>query len=147
MEKKNHNDSKCRDRSGMSTVEFALLLPFFALLAAGLFSLEHLVYRSIGQSHAAFSAARRCAVSGSSAGAQSHVRRDYSAFSMPGTPHVESHYFPGAPGVCTVTVRDRAPALRPGRWGRLVKDTRQGAVIQVKAAGTSLRLGGDNDLY
>ena len=68
------------DRSGMSVVEFALLLPFLAVLAASLFSLVHLSHRAMGQSYAAFAAARRCAVSGRDPAAAGLVRADYAAF-------------------------------------------------------------------
>lgn len=146
MKQKNQNDSPSRDRSGMSTVEFALLLPFFALLAAGVFSLGHLVYRSICQSHIAFSTARRCAVRGSAGFAERWVKEDYRACSIPEEPQVSAQYMPGMPGVCRITLLDRAPLLSSTRRGRLDIQYRRGASAHVVAAGTSLPMGGDNDL-
>ncbi len=134
-----------RGRSGMSAVEFTLLLPFLALMAASLFSLEFLFYRSIGQSQAAFSAARQGAVRGRSSGAAGRVRSDYRAFSMPGTPAVSAQFIPGHPGRCEVTVRDRFSALTADRNGRLFVQDKPGAVVVVTAAGTSPGMGGDND--
>ncbi len=137
---------KRRGRCGMSTVEFALLLPFFALLAAGILMLGHLFYRSVCQSHMAFSAARRSAVKGSPNAAARWVRDEYRAFSMPGRPQVGAHYMAGRPGICTVTIRDSMPALLPGRSGALSVRTRSGATVTITAAGKSLHAGGDNDL-
>ncbi len=134
-----------RDRSGMSTVEFTLLLPFLAVMAASLFSLEFLVYRSIGQSYAAFSAARRCAVSGLPGIAPALVRADYRACSMPGFPAVSAQVMEGNPNRCKVAVRDHFSALVPGRSGRLRTQILPGATITVVAAGTAAGMGGDND--
>jgi hypothetical protein len=129
----------------MSTVEFTLLLPFLAVMAASLFSLEFLVYRSIGQSYAAFSAARRCAVSGLPGIAPALVRADYRACSMPGFPAVSAQVMEGNPNRCKVAVRDHFSALVPGRSGRLRTQILPGATITVVAAGTAAGMGGDND--
>jgi Flp pilus assembly protein TadG len=138
--------NKRRDRSGMSIVEFTLLLPFLAVMAASLFSLGYLAYRSIGQSYSAFSAARRCAISGKAVAAGKQVRIDYHAFTMPGTPSVSAVFTPGYPGRCQVTVRDRFTSLAPDEKGRLHMQERPGAVVTVTAAGMVPILGGDNDL-
>lgn len=145
MNHHNQNDSIRRDRSGMSTVEFALLLPFFALLAAGVLSLEHFFCRSVCQSYAGFSAARRCAVKGGTGPAERFVRRDYRASSMPGEPVVRARFAAGRPGVCTVEIQDHGPALTPTAAGRLSVRNRTGAVTVATAAGTSQSSGGDND--
>jgi len=134
-----------RDRSGMSTVEFALLLPFFALLSAAVLMLGHLFYRSVCQSHMAFSAARRSAVAGSSASVAKWVRADYRAYSMPGQPRVGAQFTAGRPGLGTVTIGDSMPAVLPGPSGRVSIRTRSGATVSVTAAGTALFTGGDND--
>ena len=141
----NQNDSIRRDRSGMSTVEFALLLPFFALLAAGLFTLEYVFYRSVCQSQAGFSAARRCAVKGGAGLAEWFVRRDYEASSMSGTPQVRARFSSGRPGVCQVEITDSVPAYLPDSSGRLSFQNRVGARTESMAAGVSERMGGDND--
>jgi Flp pilus assembly protein TadG len=140
------NEQSSRDRSGLSTVEFALLLPFFALAAAVVFSAAHLFYRSVCESHAAFSAARRCAVSGESGRALRYVISDYRACSMPETPAVTAAVIPGKPGVCRVRIADRVPFLEPSRKGRLSVRIRSGATVIATAAGTSEKMGGDNDL-
>lgn len=140
------NDQIRRDRSGMFTVEFALLLPFFALVAAAILMLGHLFYRSVGQSYAAFSAARRCAVQGSAGAAGHLVRRDYRACSMPGEPGVSAQFSAGRPGFCTVEIRDRVPAIFPDSGGRLSVQFRSGAIVKATAAGCSSYAGGDNDL-
>jgi hypothetical protein len=142
----NQNDSKRRDRSGMSTVEFALLLPFFALLSTGIFTLAYLNYRSVCQSHAGFSAARRCAVKGGVGPAERFVRRDYRGSSILGEPQVRAQFIPGRPGVCRVEIQDCGPALLPDARGRLSVQNRAGAVTVAMAAGASDFAGGDNDL-
>ena len=144
----NHHDQTNHtrgDRSGMSTVEFALLLPFFALLSAGVLMLGHLFYRSVCQAHMAFSAARRTAVAGSSGSAPRWVLAEYRAFSMPGQPQIGAQFRAGRPGLGTVTIRDSMPSFLPGRSGRLSVRTRAGATVSVTAAGTSQYEGGDND--
>ncbi len=142
----NQNDSIRRDRSGMSTVEFALLLPFFALLSTGIFTLAYLNYRSVCQSHAGFSAARRCAVKGGVGPAERFVRRDYGASSIPGEPQVRAQFIPGRPGICRLVIQDRGPALLPDAWGRICVQNRAGAKTVAIVAGTSESSGGDNDL-
>lgn len=142
----NDQQQKRRDRSGMSTVEFTLLLPFLAVMAASLLSVGYLFYRSVGQSYSAFSAARRCAISGKAAAAEKQVRVDYRAFTMPGTPAVSADFVPGYPGRCRVTVRDRFVSLIPGAAGRLYHQNRAGANVTVTAAGMTPAMGGDNDL-
>jgi hypothetical protein len=145
MYNQTQNDSIRRDRSGMSTVEFALLLPFFALFAAGLFSLDHLFYRSVCQSHAGFAAARRCAVKGGTGPAERLVSRDYRASSIPGKPQVRSRFTAGRPGVCTLEILDRGPFLIPGVSGRLLVQRHVGALTIARAVGVSDLAGGDND--
>jgi len=139
------NEQSSRDRSGLSTVEFALLLPFFALAAATVFSIGHLFYRSVCQSHAAFSAARRCAVNGGSGLAAAYVIRDYRACFMPEIPTVSASFIAGQPGACRVRIADRMIALTPGQKNRLLVTIRNGATITATAAGTSVKMGGDND--
>jgi Flp pilus assembly protein TadG len=141
------NEQSSRDRSGMSTVEFALLLPFFALAAATVFSIGHLFYRSVCQSHAAFSAARRCAVNGGSGLAAAYVIRDYRACFMPEIPAISAGFTAGQPGICRVRIADRMISLIPSRKNRLSLIIRSGATTTATAAGTSEKMGGDNDFY
>ena len=145
MNHRTQNDQTRRDRSGMSTVEFTLLLPFFALLAAGLFMTGHLFYRSVCQSDAAFTAARQCAVRGGAGSAERLVRKEYRACSMPGEPQVSARYAMGRPGICVVEIHDQVPAVLPDSRGRVTYSTRPGAVTRATAAGASFYIGGDND--
>lgn len=133
------------DRSGLSAVEFALLLPFFALTAAGVLTLAHLVHRAAAQSYLAFSAARRAAATGSAGSAAGWVRREYADFSMSGTPRVTASFSPGIPGMASVTIQDRLTAVEPGPDGRRLDRIRSGAVVSLSAAGAASFTGGDND--
>jgi hypothetical protein len=115
-------------------------------MAATLFSLAFLFYRSVGQSHAAFSAARHCAVNGKAGAAVIYVNADYRAYSIPGSPAVSAQFIPGAPSRCRVEVRDSFLALLPGSNGGLRTRPRPGAKVVITAAGTAPCMGGDNDL-
>ena len=140
----NHKKTARWDRFGMSTVEFAFLLPFFALLSAGLLLLAHLHYRTVCQSHAAFTASRRAVVA-RGAGAEGWVRRTYRACSMPGEPSVGVSVSGGEPSFCSVGIRDRFQAPLPGMDGHLSVRWKEGARTHVITAGNGPFLGGDND--
>lgn len=140
----NPNQTARWDRFGMSTVEFAVLLPFFVLLSAGLLLLGHLHYRTVCQSHAAFTASRRAVVAGGS-GAEGWVRRTYRLCGMPGDPSVSVHLSGGEPWFCGVGVRDRFRTPLPQGDGHLVLRWKEGARTRVITAGNGPFLGGDNE--
>jgi hypothetical protein len=132
------------DRFGMSTVEFACLLPFFALLSAGLLVLAHLHYRTVCQSYAAFMASRRAVVA-HGAGAEGWVRRTYRDCAMPGDPSVGVGLSGREPFFCSVGIRDRFRAPWPEPDGRVDLRWKEGARSRVITAGNGPFLGGDND--
>ncbi len=146
MRQRNRDIAK---RKGAATVEFAALLPVFVVFALLVIEVQEMMFRSMCNSHAAFSAARRWLVAGVD---QGYVQAHYRAAGMRGNFSIRAETSGASPQRMTVEIRDIYNIFSPtdrsrGATPGLKKGAFSELSIRESAAGAGPRVfDSDNDL-
>ena len=131
---------KNRRREGSATLEFALLLPLFIVSVILVVECQEMMFRTMCNSHAAFTSARRWMVAGSMD--EKYVRGHYANSGMRGTFVCTTNWTGLQPQTLEVTLRDRYTLLMPvGGDGALAlkPETLDKLVVSEKTAGVVSR--------